>query len=179
MRSIVIFCSLLMLLIGCGLNKIPYSQNTDVPKPNQSARSHYNWGLTYAEKGDLEQAITEFKLAIQKEPGWAILYYNLGAVYGNQGEVEQSILAWERATQLDADFGKAYYNLAIAYALKATEPLNDTWQVADIEKSIASLREAVRIDKKTRSMAQTEQAFDQIRHLPEYRKLIQNNEPNQ
>ena len=98
MRSILILC-LAALLIGCGLKSIPYSQSTDTSEPNEAALSHYNWGLAYAKEGNLAQAVTEFKLAIQNEPGWAIPYFNLGAVYGNMGDLEQAIRAWERATQ--------------------------------------------------------------------------------
>lgn len=174
MKPFLIFC-LTVLLTGCGLKSIPYSQTTDVVEPNKAARSHYNWGLAYAKQGDLAQAVTEFKLAIQNEPGWAIPYFNLGAVYGNMGDVEQAIRAWERATQLDVDFAKAHYNLAVAYSLRT-----DGSQVtADIEKSIASLRQAIRVDKGVLSDAETEPAFDKIRDLPEYKTLVQTSEPKQ
>ena len=178
MKPLLIFC-LTALLLGCGLKSIPHSQSTDTDKPDEAALSHYNWGLAYAKEGNLAQAVTEFKLAIHNEPGWAIPYFNLGAVYGNMGEVEQSIRAWERATQLDTDFAKAYYNLAVAYSLRSEESLEDGSQVADIEKSIASLREAIRIDKTTLSAAKTEPAFDKIRDLPEYKELVQDPEPIQ
>lgn len=178
MRSILIFC-LAALLFGCGLKSIPYSQNASVAEPNEAARSHYNWGLAYAKDGNLAQAITEFKLAIHNEPGWAIPYFNLGAVYGNIGDLEQAILAWERATQLDTDFVKAHYNLAVAYSLRAEKPLEAGSQAADIEKSIAALREAIRIEKTVLSDAKTEPAFDKIRDLPEYKALIETSEPKQ
>lgn len=178
MKPILIFCSL-FLLLGCGgLKSIPYSQNTDVVKPNEAARAHYNWGLAYAKEGNHAQAVTEFKLAIQQEPGWAIPYFNLGAAYGNVGELTLAIRAWERATQVDADFAKAYYNLAIAYSLKAKKTLGSGSQVY-IEKAISSLREAIRIDNTTLAAAKTEPAFDKIRALPEYKKLFQATEPNQ
>ncbi len=178
MKPILIFC-LAALLLGCGLKSIPYSQSTDATEPNKAALSHYNWGLAYAKQGDLAQAVTEFKLAIHNEPGWAIPYFNLGAVYGNMGDVEQAIRAWERATQLDTDFAKAYYNLAVAYSLRARESLEGGSQVADIEKSIASLREAIRVDKEVLSAAKTEPAFDKIRELSEYKELVQDPEPKQ
>ena len=76
---------------------------------------------------------------------------------------------------MDVDFAKAHYNLAVAYSLRA-----DGSQVAaDIEKSIASLREAIRTDKTTLSAAKTEPAFDKIRDLPEYKTLVQTSEPKQ
>ena len=178
MRPILIFC-VLTLLIGCGLKGIPYSQNTDGTEPNAVAISHYKWGLAYAKQGELARAATEFKLAIQHEPGWAIPYFNLGAVYGNMGEQDQAILAWERATQLDVDFGKAHYNLAIAYSHRAADPVEGISRVADIERAIASLQEAIRLDDSVRSTAETESAFDIVRDNPEFQALFQSTEPKQ
>lgn len=176
MRLLLIFC-ITTLLIGCGLNSIPYSKNTDSTEPNDAALSHYKWGLAFAKQGDLARAATEFKLSIQHEPGWAIPYFNLGAVYGNMGERDQAILAWERTTQLDVDFGKAHYNLAVAYSHRAADPVEGISRVADIERSIASLQEAIRIDDTVRSTAKAERAFDIIRDLPEFQTLFQSTEP--
>ena len=176
MRFILI-CYITAVLIGCGLNTIPYSDNNGVIKPNAAAVSHYDWGLTYAKEGNFVQAVTELKLAIQNEPGWTLPYFNLGAVYGNMGELDEAILAWERATQLDTDFVKAHFNLAVAYALRAQDSDSDYPKHIDIERSIASLREAIRVDKEARSAAEIEPAFDEIRKLPEYKELLESTEP--
>ena len=176
MRFILLPC-LVFLLIGCGPKSIPFSQKTDVPEPSEAARAHYQWGLDFAKNGDLTRAVTEFKLAIQIEPRWAIPYYNLGAVYGNMGELNQAILAWERATQLDTDFAKAHYNLAVAYAVKADEEHLFPSKRTFIEKTLLHLSEAIRTDKTAHNAAKMESAFDNIRELPEYKTLIQSDEP--
>ncbi|MCG9126189.1 hypothetical protein JT359_01190 [Candidatus Poribacteria bacterium] len=166
MKTLLLFCAF-CISIGCGLNTIPYSVETTSQEPNEAAQSHYKWGLTYAKNGDHVQAISEFKLAIQNEPGWALPYYNLGAVYGNMGELYEAILAWERTTQLDPNFAKAYYNLAIGYSSRAEDKYGK-----DIEKAIFSLHEAIRLDKTTVASAKIEPAFDRLRNLPEFRKLV-------
>lgn len=171
MKTLLLFCAF-CISIGCGINTIPYSNKTKSQEPNEAAQSHYKWGLTYAKNGDHVQAISEFKLAIQNEPGWALPYYNLGAVYGNMGELYEAILSWERATQFDPNFGKAYYNLAIGYSLRAEETSGK-----DIEKAIISLREAIRLDKTSLASAKIESAFDKIRNLPEYKELLHIAEP--
>ena len=168
-----LFC-LVALLIGCGYNTIPYSDKASLVEPNAAARSHYDWGLILAKEGNYTQAITELNLAIQNEPGWVLPYFNLGAVYGNMGELGKAIIAWERATYLDADFAKAHFNLAVSYALRSEE---DSANNIDIERAIASLREAIRVDKKVLSVAKTESAFDNIRELPEFKALFQTSEP--
>ena len=170
---LLLIAGLTLCFTACGPKSIPYSQSTDAPKPNKAARSHYNWGLTYAKQGDLEQAVTEFRLAIHYEPRWALPYFNLGATYGNWGQLDEAIVAWEHATRLDADFAKAHYNLAIAYSVKAGKVSRQSLPVAYAAKSIASLREAIRLDKAAFSAAETEPAFDAIRNTPEYQALRQ------
>ncbi len=162
--ALLLIVGLTLCFTGCGTKSIPYSQSMDAPEPSDVAKSHYNWALVSAERGNFEQAIIELNLAIQNEPGWTMPYFTLGVVYGNQGELNLAIPAWERATQLDANFAKAHYNLAIAYSLTAEK-----------NKSIASLREATRLDKAALASAKTEPGFDNIRSTPEYQRLVKEN----
>ncbi len=177
MRYILLPC-FVILFIGCGPKSIPYSQKTNVSEPSEAARAHYQWGIDYAKNGDLHRAVTEFNMAILLEPRWAIPYYNLGSVYGNMGELNEAILAWERATQLDTNFAKAHYNLAVAYAVKADEVNIFPSKMTYIKKTLTHLREAIRSDKSAQNAAKMEEAFDNIRELPEYKSLIQSTEPN-
>ena len=87
-------------------------------------------------------------------------FFTLGVVYGNQGDLDKAIQAWERATQLDVDFAKAHYNLAVAYLHKEEKA-----------RSIASLREAIRIDKEALASAKVDPALEGIRNTPEFQKL--------
>lgn len=178
MRYTLIFC-LVLFIIGCGQKSIPYSQNADSPEPNDVARRHDNWGLAYAKVGDLSQAISEFKLAIESEPRWALPHYNLGSVYGNLGLIDNAIVAWERATQLDTEFAKAYYNLAVVYAVKAENALGSDGKRRFIDQSIDSLREAIRVDKSTLSAVNMEEAFDSIRNLSEFKALFKETKTKQ
>lgn len=176
MQNKLLSCFVLFL-IGCGPQSIPYSQSRNAVDPNESARAHYKWGLEYAKSGDLSQALTEFKLAIEFEPRWAIPHYNLGSVYGNMGLLDKAILSWERATQLDSDFAKAHYNLAVAYAVKAEKALGADGKLILIEKSIHSLRQSVRGDRSALTAAQMEEAFDSFRELPQFKALFNDAEP--
>ncbi len=165
--GLLLMIGLMLCLSACGPKAIPYSQSTDAPEPNTVAVAHYNWGMAYANDGNFGQAVTELSLAIQHEPGWVMPFFTLGVVYGNLGELDKAIQVWERATQLDADFAKAHYNLAVAYSHKAEKGL-----------SIASLREAIRVDKAALSAAKTEPAFDNIRNTPEFQELEKATESN-
>jgi tetratricopeptide (TPR) repeat protein len=124
--------------------------------------------MAYADQGNFGQAITELTLAIQNEPGWVMPFFTLGVIYGNQGELDRAIQVWQRATQLDADFAKAHYNLAVAYSHKEEKIL-----------SIASLREAIRVDDAALAASKTEPAFDLIRNTPEFQELEHSAEEKQ
>ena len=158
--ALFLVAGLTLYLTACGTKAIPYSENTDALEPNEVAIAHYNWGMQSAKNGNFAQAITELELAIQNEPGWVMPFFTLGVVYGNQGELDRAIQVWERATQLDANFAKAYYNLAVAYSHKEENAL-----------SIASLREAIRIDKAALSTAKADPAFERIRNTAEFQAL--------
>ena len=159
-RALLLITGLTLCFTGCGTKSIPYSQGKGTLEPNEVAVAHYNWGMESAQNGNFFQAITELHLAIQNEPGWVMPFFTLGVVYGNQGELDKAIQAWERATQLDVDFAKAHYNLAVAYSHKE-----------ETTRSIASLREAIRVDKAALSAAKTDTAFDNIRNTPEFQAL--------
>ena len=169
----ILLTSFIFLLIGCGPKSIPYSQKTNAIVPSELARVHDQWGLEYAQAGDLSQAITEFRLAIKHEPRWAIPHYNIGSVYGNMGMLDNAISAWERATQLDPDFAKAHYNLAVVYAVKSEKTLGSGGKRQYIEKAIISLREAIRVDKSALNAANLEEAFNSIREIPEFMTLFE------
>ena len=158
--ALFLIAGLALYLTACGTKAIPYSQNTDALEPNEVAVAHYNWGMQSAENGNFAQAITELELAIQNEPGWVMPFFTLGVVYGNQGKLDKAIRAWQRATQLDVNFAKAHYNLAVAYSHKEENA-----------RSIASLREAIRVDKAALSTAKADPAFERIRNTAEFQAL--------
>ena len=158
--ALLLITGFMLYLTACGPKAIPYSQSTDSPEPNAVAVAHYNWGMTSAQNGNFDQAIMELHLAIQNEPGWVMPLFTLGVVYGNQGDLDKAIQVWERATQLDVNFAKAHYNLAVAYLHKEEKA-----------RSIASLREAIRLDKEALASAKVDPALESIRNTPEFEAL--------
>jgi len=52
---------------------------------SKDAKTYHQLGLTYAEKGDFDQAIFYFNKAIELDPTNAIVYSNRGAVYSAKG----------------------------------------------------------------------------------------------
>ena len=130
-------------------------------KPPDAAIAHFNWGIDYASQGELDQAITEFKMAIKRDVRWAKPYYNLGVAYSRQEKWNHAIVAWKKTIYIDPKYANAHYNLARAYARGNQRDL-----------SIAHLREALSIDKKFVEAMQTDQNFDTIRQSQEFQEFI-------
>ena len=129
--------------------------------PPDAAIAHFNWGIDYASQGELDQAITEFKIAIKRDVWWAKPYYNLGVAYSRQGKWNHAIVTWKKTVYIDPKYANAHYNLARAYARGNQRDL-----------SIAHLREARSLDKKFVEAMQTDQDFDTIRQSQEFQEFI-------
>ena len=150
----------MLFLIGIGCYHSACAPRASVNPPD-AAIAHFNWGIDYASRGELDQAITEFKLAIKRDVRWAKPYYNLGVAYSRQEKWNHAIFAWKRTIYIDPDYASAHYNLARAYARGNQRDL-----------SIAHLREAVSLDKKFVAAIQTDQNFDTIRQSREFQEFM-------
>ena len=149
-----------MLTIGISCFLVACAEHASIAPP-EAAVAHFNWGISYANQGDLDQAITEFQMAIRRDVRWAKPYYNLGVAYSQQEKWNDAIIAWKRTVYIDPGYANAHYNLARAYALK-------NWPT----RSIASLREAVSLDKKFVETTETDSNFDRIRQSQAFQEFI-------
>jgi tetratricopeptide (TPR) repeat protein len=83
---------------------------------------HYNLGLAYTQKGLVEEAISEFKQALECNPNLAQAYVNLGGLYMRAEDgPAKSIEANQRAIEIDPNLGPAHSNLAFIY-LRGGQP---------------------------------------------------------
>jgi tetratricopeptide (TPR) repeat protein len=63
------------------------------------------------ETGQLDEAITYYKKAIQINPTYADTFNNLGLALQEKGQIEEAELAFNQAIKIDPDYAYAYYNL--------------------------------------------------------------------
>ena len=68
---------------------------------------HYNKGVLHLQANELDDAITEFKLATENDPIWKVPLYNCGVAYYRKGDYKSSLECFEKAIQLDADYSDA------------------------------------------------------------------------
>jgi tetratricopeptide (TPR) repeat protein len=66
------------------------------------------WG-----KGDLDEAIKEYNLAIEYNPDYDIAYNNLGVIYlDDLGRVKPAIDLFKKSIECNPNYALAYFNLA-------------------------------------------------------------------
>jgi protein O-mannosyl-transferase len=82
-----------------------------VKSPHQS-RQHYNLGVVLAQNGNLDDAIKQYRSAIDIKPDYVEAYFNLGNALTKKGDVDDAIYNYRKALQIDPDFFKSYYNIA-------------------------------------------------------------------
>ena len=81
------------------------------------------WG-----KGDTEQALQEYELAIANDKNYAIAHNNLGVIYlDDLGRVQRSIELFKNAIQANPNYALAYFNLA-----RATTIIGDKIEAAKL-----------------------------------------------
>ena len=88
-----------------------------VNSKNYFGVSYNNLGAVYADRGNLDEAIVNFKKAIELNSDYAQGHYNLGTAYYQKGMKDEAITAYRLALTINPDYAKVYKNLAIHYYL--------------------------------------------------------------
>ena len=95
---LLVFC----ITAGCG-NKADY---------------HNKEGLHLYNKRKYDEAIVEFKKALELNQKHYDAHFNLGVVYYAKNMSDESIAELKRAIEVNPNEPKAYYNIAFAYVAK-------------------------------------------------------------
>jgi tetratricopeptide (TPR) repeat protein len=62
--------------------------------------AYYNRGCAYSDKGNLDQAISDFARAIELRPQYANAYYNRACAYVGMGNVDKALSDFTKAEEL-------------------------------------------------------------------------------
>ena len=86
-------------------------------------------GRTYAQSGQLEQAVRFLEQAIALKPAYREAYNELGVAYASLGNLEKAVETWEELVALHPDFAPAYFNLGRAlWRLERRQQARGYWQ---------------------------------------------------
>jgi tetratricopeptide (TPR) repeat protein len=99
---------------------MPLSLRSQTPANMSAAHSvdtnkMYRAGITLAEQGKLDEAITTFEKALESDRQNPLLLYAAGAAYSLKGDLEQAKQYFLESLDVDSGFVPARKNLAITY----------------------------------------------------------------
>ncbi|MGD1085372.1 MAG: tetratricopeptide repeat protein, partial [Verrucomicrobiota bacterium] len=141
----VILGGLMMAVIGalsvCGDVQTSYWKDSQslctraLSRTLGNSVAHLNLGLDYVQKGNLNEAIKEFRKAVEINPDYADGFYNLGDALALKGDMEEAIAQFRKALEINPAYEDAHINLGNALA-------ND----GKLEEAIAQYQKAVEIN---------------------------------
>ena len=85
------------------------------PATQDEARAHFDRGVEFSLKGELDSAIKEYEAAININPGIPEAHNNLGFAYMDQGELDKAVVHQKKALELKPELANGYFGLAMAY----------------------------------------------------------------
>ena len=105
-------------------------------------KEHYAIGWTYFDDSHYNEAITEFKKAINIDSQFKEAHFHLGVSYIAQKRYAEAINVFEKTISIDQRFKEAYFNLGLAHFEReeyeaAREAANNALEIdADYEPAL-------------------------------------------
>jgi tetratricopeptide (TPR) repeat protein len=109
-----------MLFVACSLPKIIILDDPLSPE------EHINLGVAYEKKGEIDNALKEYKLASKNIP---LAYLYIGNIYFQKNDFDEAESAYRKAIKKDPQNADAHNNLAWLYYTKK-ENLNEAESLA-------------------------------------------------
>jgi len=81
-----------------------------IKKSPNKWRQHYNLGIVLAGRGNLDDAIKQYGIALEINPGYAKAYYGLGNALVQKGDSGAAIYNYSKALEINPNYVEAYYN---------------------------------------------------------------------
>jgi tetratricopeptide (TPR) repeat protein len=108
---------ILVALIFCARVQTSYWRNSEslwthtLACTSDNAIAHNNVGNTLLQKGNVDEAITHYQMALQIRPHYAEAHYNLGNTLLQKGNVDEAITHYQKALQIYPAYAEAHINL--------------------------------------------------------------------
>ncbi len=82
----------------------------------QTATAQMNLGCALADRGQFDEAIAQYRKALEIEPDHVNAHYNLGLALVERGQVEEAIAHYRKALDINPDYALVHVNLGNALA---------------------------------------------------------------
>jgi Flp pilus assembly protein TadD len=93
-----------------------------------------NLGVALADQGRLDEAIVQYRQAIQVSPTYADAYNNLGVSLDDQGRFDEALAQYREAVRIKPDYAEAHYNMGITLSNQGK-----------LDEAVAEYEQAVRV----------------------------------
>ncbi|MGA2468126.1 MAG: tetratricopeptide repeat protein, partial [Thermodesulfobacteriota bacterium] len=95
-----------------------YASTQEKQSESRDAEFYNNRGMAYRDKGQYDQAISDFNKALEINSKYAYAYNNRGMAYRDKGQYDQAISDYNKALEINPKYAYAYNNRGIAYGDK-------------------------------------------------------------
>ena len=135
---------------GSDMSKIEQDRQGDTGVPTRdkvdssNALAHYSLGRLYHDNQKIQDAIQEYKKAIEIDFGHADAHNNLGVAYGDLGQYPESIAEFQLALKYNPNLPQAQQNLGFS---QAHTTLGMTYfKKGDYDKAFEEYKKSLSID---------------------------------
>jgi len=118
-------------------------------------------GWSYIGLGNFNQALTDLNTAAQLDPKNPHVYHMRAWAYNGLGNKRQTLEDFDKSLVLDPNNSWTHWNIAAYYALSGEK-----------DKSIAALRNAIRINDSLRQKAKMDKNFQSLWNDGDFKKLV-------
>jgi len=97
--------------------------------------AHNNLGMALLQKGQVDEAISHFRRALEINPNYTNAHNNLGNILSKRGQLDEAIAHYQRALEIAPNYANAHSNLGNALVRKG-----------NLDEAIAHYQKALEID---------------------------------
>jgi tetratricopeptide (TPR) repeat protein len=108
------------VLMGCAARQSSYWRDSEtlwtrsISADPSNAVAYCNLGSALSHKGETEQSLRQYQMALRINPRYGIAHCNLGNALARLGKIDQAIAEYRQALEINPDYAEARYNLGNA-----------------------------------------------------------------
>ena len=133
-----LMAAVLGVLIVCAWQQTTYWKNNEtlwiraLGCTTDNDVAHVNVGAALEQKGQVDEAITQYQVALKINPGFSEAQFNLGLILLQTGRLDDAIIHFQKGLQIKPDNAKAQSNLG--FALMQTGGMDDA--ITHLQKAL-------------------------------------------
>jgi tetratricopeptide (TPR) repeat protein len=126
--------------MACAWRQVSYWRNSEMlwtrtlASTTENPIAHNNLAAALAGRGEVEEALAQYRKALEIKPDYAAARVGLGSTLAGRGEVEEALAQYRKALEIKPDYAEAHYNLGRALARRG-----------EVEEALAQYRKALEI----------------------------------